>query len=176
MKIPTESELVGQIINPVDSHFFHVALIEPEIPQNTGNIGRTCVGAKSDLHIVGPLPFQITDTKLKRAGLDYWQYLTWHRHQTESDWENKIQNWNRVFFFSTKATKKYYEIEYQKGDWFVFGKETKGLDPKWMQKFPDQFIKIPMYGPIRSFNVATAATVALAEGLRQLDGRGELTD
>ena len=82
-----------------DPHLFNVTLIEPEIPQNTGNIGRTCVGAHSQLHLVGDLGFKITDTNLKRAGLDYWAHLTWTHHQQLSDWQKQISNPQRAFYF-----------------------------------------------------------------------------
>jgi tRNA (cytidine/uridine-2'-O-)-methyltransferase len=155
---------------------FHVALIEPEIPQNTGNIGRTCVGTRADLHLVGKLGFNITDKNLKRAGLDYWQYLQWTHHAEFSDWERQVKDPTRVFYFSTKAKKTYFDVEFQPGDWLVFGKETKGLDEDLLRRNPEQVLKIPILGPIRSLNVATAVTVVLYEGLRQLKNQGQITD
>jgi tRNA (cytidine/uridine-2'-O-)-methyltransferase len=152
----------------------HVALIEPEIPQNTGNIGRTCVGTRSDLHLVGQLGFRITDRNLKRAGLDYWQHLKWAHHQTLQDWEQQMANPKRAFYFSTKGTKSYFEMDYQPGDWFVFGKETKGLDEDLLRRNEGQVLQIPMLGPIRSLNVATAVTVVLYEAIRQLRVRGQI--
>lgn len=154
------------------SALFQVVLIEPEIPQNTGNIGRTCVGTRSELHLVGKLGFDITDRNLKRAGLDYWQHLTWIHHPTLEDWQAQVQNPRRVFYFSTKAKKTYYEVDYQVGDCLVFGKETKGLDEDILRQNPDQTLLIPLLGPIRSLNVATATTVVLYEAIRQLKTRG----
>jgi tRNA (cytidine/uridine-2'-O-)-methyltransferase len=156
------------------SPLFHVVLIEPEIPQNTGNIGRTCVGTRSDLHLVGDLGFRITDKNLKRAGLDYWQHLTWTHHQQLSDWQAQVPDSKRVFYLTTKATKSYFEVEYHPGDWFVFGKETKGLDEDLLRRNADQMIQIPMLGPIRSLNVATAVTVVLYEAIRQVKNQGYL--
>jgi tRNA (cytidine/uridine-2'-O-)-methyltransferase len=153
---------------------FHVALVEPEIPQNTGNIGRTCVATHSDLHLVGKLGFKITDTALKRAGLDYWENLTWSHHQTISDWEKTIINPQRVFYFSAKADIHYTEVAFQKEDWFVFGKETKGLPDELMLRDKNQLMLIPLLGPARGLNVATAVAVVLYEGVRQLQSRGEL--
>lgn len=153
---------------------FHVALIEPEIPQNTGNIGRTCVGTRSDLHLVGELGFRITDKNLKRAGLDYWQHLKWQHHQQFSDWEKQIANPKRVFYFTTKAKHSYFEAKFEPGDWFVFGKETKGLDEDLLRRNPDQLLQIPMLGPIRSLNVATAVTVVLYEAIRQVKIAGKI--
>ena len=153
---------------------FHVALVEPEIPQNTGNIGRTCVGAQCDLHLVGELGFQITDRNLKRAGLDYWQHLDWRHHETLQEWQSKVTNPRRVFYFSAFGTKSYYDIEYQKGDWLVFGKETKGLPDDILQQNPEQTLLIPILGPVRGYNVATSVAVVVFEGLRQLRARGEM--
>lgn len=153
---------------------FHVTLVEPEIPQNTGNIGRTCVGTRADLHLVGQLGFRITDRNLKRAGLDYWQHLKWIHHQTMSEWENQIPDRKRVWYFSTKAKKSYFEVDFQPGDWFVFGKETKGLDEDLLRRNESQILQIPMFGPIRSLNVATAVTVVLYEAIRQIQVRGQI--
>src|SRR5690606_28094805 len=102
---------------------FKVALIEPEIPTNTGNIGRTCVGSYCELHLVGRLGFEISDRRLKRAGLDYWPRLNWCHHKSWDDWWAQVTDPTRVFFFSKKATRDYTDIEFQPGDWLVFGKE-----------------------------------------------------
>ncbi len=147
---------------------FRVTLIEPEIPQNTGNIGRTCVGTRSELHIVGKTGFDITDKNLKRAGLDYWQHLTWTHHPDLETWQKKVEDPKRVFYFSTKAKKTFYDVDFQQGDWLVFGKETKGLDEDILRQNQDQMVMIPILGPIRSLNVATAVTVVLYEAIRQL--------
>lgn len=155
-------------------HLFNVTLIEPEIPQNTGNIGRTCVGAQSQLHIVGETGFKITDTNLKRAGLDYWDHLTWTHHQDLDAWRTQIQDQRRVFYFSAKADKHYDEVQYQKGDWMVFGKETSGLPEHLLQSNKENCLLIPLLGPSRGLNVATAVAVVVYEGIRQLKNRGEL--
>lgn len=145
-----------------------MVLVEPEIPNNTGNIGRTCVGTNSSLHLVGKLGFEINDTRLKRAGLDYWPYLEWHHHQHWDDWWKIIPDTSRVFFFSTKAKKAYFEASFQEGDWFVFGRETKGLGEAIIKKYDAQTLGIPQYGPIRSLNLANAVSLALYEGIRQV--------
>lgn len=147
--------------------FFNVVLIEPEIGANTGNIGRTCVGLESKLHLVGKLGFDITDRRLKRAGLDYWPYLDFTHHQTWENWQREVRDPSRVFFFSTKASKTLFDTQFQNGDWLVFGKETKGLDPAILEAHATQIRKIPMVGPIRSLNIATAVAVVLFEGFRQ---------
>jgi tRNA (cytidine/uridine-2'-O-)-methyltransferase len=153
---------------------FKIALIEPEIPQNTGNIGRTCVGTRSELHIVGKTGFDITDKNLKRAGLDYWQHLPWKHHESFADWQKQLADPRRVFYFSTKAKQSYFEAEFQQGDVFVFGKETKGLDEDLLRRNEDRVLKIPILGPIRSLNVATAVTVVLYEAIRQVASRDRL--
>lgn len=153
---------------------FKVALIEPEIPQNTGNIGRTCVGTRSELHIVGKTGFDITDKNLKRAGLDYWQHLPWKQHETVEAWESQIMNQDRVLLFETKTDQSYFEADFQIGDWLVFGKETVGLSEDLLRRNQKRVYKIPILGPIRSLNVATAVTVVLYEALRQIQSRGQL--
>lgn len=147
---------------------FHVVLIEPEIPNNTGNIGRTCVGNYCDLHLVGPLGFEISDKQLKRAGLDYWQHLKWHHHPDWQSWWSLVEDPSRVFFFSKKAKRSHFDIQYQRGDWLVFGKETKGLSEEILAKHADQTVKIPFEGPIRSLNLASAVAIGVYEGLRQV--------
>lgn len=148
---------------------FNVVLIEPEIGANTGNIGRTCVGLEAKLHLVGKLGFSITDKQLRRAGLDYWPYLDFVHHATWDDWWRLVPDPSRVFFFSTKAETSLFQTRFQAGDWLVFGKETKGLDPAVLEKFSEHVRRIPMTGPIRSLNVATAVAVVLFEGYRQLE-------
>src|SRR3954465_15248738 len=96
---------------------FKIVLVEPEIPQNTGNIGRTCVATKSELHLIGPLGFEINDKQLKRAGLDYWPHLKWTLHENFEAWWKNVENPERVFYLSTKAKKFYTEVKFQKGDW-----------------------------------------------------------
>jgi tRNA (cytidine/uridine-2'-O-)-methyltransferase len=143
-------------------------LIEPEIPQNTGNIGRSCVATNCELHLVGKMGFEINDKNLKRAGLDYWPHLTWHHHSSFEDWWNLVEDPTRVWYFTTKTKRTYYEPQYRFGDWLVFGKETKGLDPELLQKYPQQTVTIPQLGPVRSLNLATAVAIAAYEGVRQL--------
>lgn len=154
---------------------FRIVLVEPEIPQNTGNIGRTCVATASELHLVGKLGFEINDKNLKRAGLDYWQHLKWFHHETLDDWYKHVEDQSRVFYYSAFALKNYTQVEYQQGDWLVFGKETKGLDPQILQKNASRSLLIPLLGPARGLNLATAVAVVAYEGIRQLGytGSGE---
>ena len=147
---------------------FRIVLIEPEIPQNTGNIGRTCVATNCELHLVGKMGFEINDTNLKRAGLDYWPHLSWHRHATFEDWWKLVEDPSRAWFFTTKTKRTYFEPQYQSGDWLVFGKETKGLDPDLLAAHPAQTVTIPMIGEgARSLNLATSVAIAAYEGVRQ---------
>ncbi len=150
---------------------FRIVLIEPEIPQNTGNIGRTCVATNCELHLVGKMGFEINDKNLKRAGLDYWPHLVWHQHETYQDWFKLVQDPTRVWYFTTKTKRTFFEPSYQAADWLVFGKETKGLDPDILQKHPQQTVTIPQLGPVRSLNLATAVAIAAYEGVRQLHHR-----
>ena len=146
---------------------FHVVLFEPEIPNNTGNIGRTCVGAGCDLHLVGKLGFEINDRELKRAGLDYWSHLTWKHHKNFEDFLSSVPDISRLFYFSTHAKSTLFEASFKEGDWLVFGPETKGL-PKEMVSNDAQALRIPQFGPIRSLNLSNAVSVAVYEGIRQL--------
>lgn len=150
------------------SALFKIVLVEPEIPQNTGNIGRTCVATNCELHLVGPLGFEINDSQLKRAGLDYWPHLKWQMHANFQSWWELVKDPNRVFYLSTKAKKNYTDIQFQKGDWLVFGKETKGLDPQLIQRNLNQALTIPLLGPARSLNLATSVAIVAYEGVRQL--------
>lgn len=160
--------LVKRCIVTWEKPHFKIVLVEPEIPQNTGNIGRTCVAANCELHLVGDLGFEINDAQLKRAGLDYWPHLKWYRHAKYEDWWSQVEDPSRVFFTSAFAKKCYTDVKFQKGDWLVFGKETKGLDPSILKKFPEQSLLIPLLGPARGLNLATAVAVVAYEGVRQL--------
>lgn len=162
--------------DPVDQrpHLFDVVLVEPDIPQNTGNIGRTCVAVHSRLHLIGNLGFEITDKNLKRAGLDYWQHLTWKHIGSVPEWEKQLRNPKRVFYFSAKAEKSIFDFQYQIGDTFVFGRETKGLPEELMRRNEERCVLIPLVGPVRGLNLATSVAVVLYEAFRQTVQRGEL--
>ena len=156
----------------LDSPFFNIVLIEPEIPNNTGSIGRTCVGTRCRLHLVGKLGFEITDKQVRRSGLDYWADLDYVQYATFEDWWSTVPDKRRAFFFSKKASKSYFEIQFQRGDWLVFGKETVGLDSELLRRFENQLVRIPQWGPVRSLNLANAATAAVYEGLRPVVASG----
>ncbi len=145
---------------------FNVVLIEPEIPQNTGNIGRLCVGTSCRLHLVKPLGFSLSDRYLKRAGLDYWQHLDWHVHDTV-DKLMETEQPERLFFFTKKADRVLWDVQYEPGDYLVFGRETVGLSDAILRHFHDRLVKIPMTGPTRSINLSNSVSIAVYEGLRQ---------
>ena len=157
---------------------FNIVLVEPEIPQNTGNIARTCAATGCDLHLVKPLGFEISDKYLKRAGLDYWHLVHVHIYENLDELFAKYPN-GRFYYFTTKARKRHSDAEYKAGDFLVFGKETKGLDEELLLSHPDECVRIPMIGEARSLNLTNAAAVAVYEALRQndfgsLETKGEL--
>lgn len=145
---------------------FHIVLVEPEIPQNTGNIARTCAATGCELHLVRPLGFDISDKQVKRAGLDYWNLVTVHVHDS---FEALLSEYPeaRCFFFTTKAKKAYTEVQYREGDFLVFGKETKGLPEELLVSRPEACVRIPMIEESRSLNLSNSAAVAVYEALRQ---------
>ena len=145
----------------------NIVLIEPEIPNNTGNIGRLCVGTESRLHLIHPFGFTINDKNLKRSGLDYWPHLDVTEYQNISEWKAQIADMSRVFLTSSHAQKSYLEIEYQDGDWLVFGKESLGLSDEILSQF-ENHLTIPMSKLIRSFNIANSVAFIVGEARRQI--------
>ena len=146
----------------------HIVLVEPEIPNNTGNISRTCAVTGSSLHLVRPLGFSTDDKHLKRAGLDYWKHLDLHYHDSFDQVLAAYPDSN-FYYASTKGANNYAEVKYQKDDFLVFGKETAGLPKELLAAYPDQVIRIPMGKDIRSLNLANSVAIVLYEALRQLD-------
>lgn len=145
----------------------NIVLVHPQIPNNTGNIGRTCVATNSKLHLIKPLGFEITDSRVKRSGLDYWPDLDLSIHESFENWLSTIENTERVFFFSSHGTRSFYDVRLQENDYLVFGKESDGLGPEILQKYQEQTVTIPFPGKVRSFNLANAVAMALGEGIRQ---------
>ncbi|WP_199615643.1 tRNA (uridine(34)/cytosine(34)/5-carboxymethylaminomethyluridine(34)-2'-O)-methyltransferase TrmL [Paenibacillus alkalitolerans] len=145
---------------------FHIVLVEPEIPANTGNISRTCAGTGTHLHLVRPLGFSIDDRELKRAGLDYWPNVLLHVHDSFEEVLETCRG-SRFFFATTKAKQSYADFEYRDGDVFVFGKETAGLPDTILSRFPERLIRIPINDHIRSLNLSNSAAIVLYEALRQ---------
>jgi tRNA (cytidine/uridine-2'-O-)-methyltransferase len=146
----------------------NIVLIEPEIPNNTGNIGRLCVGTQCRLHLVHPLGFEITDKNLKRSGLDYWVHLDWHQYDNVTQWISQLPDKSRVFLMSSHATSSIYEAQFQDNDWLVFGKESVGLSPEVLAQF-ENHLTIPMSPLIRSYNIANSVAFVVGEAKRQLN-------
>ena len=150
---------------------FHIVLVNPEIPQNTGNIARTCAATGAMLHLIEPLGFSLADKYLKRAGLDYWHLMN---YRTYPDMETFLKTWPdaRMHFASTKAPRGYHQAEYKDGDFLVFGCETRGLPENLLEKVYDRCVRIPMRAEARSLNLSNSVAVVLYEALRQHDFNG----
>lgn len=146
-----------------------IVLVNPQIPPNTGNIARTCAATGTELHLVGPLGFEISDRYLKRAGLDYWPYVKLHYHESIEAFQNvKQQRGGRCLGFSVRGNFNYINFEFQAGDWLLFGSETAGL-PGSILSTCDSTLYIPMYEPgVRSLNLSVSVAIGLFECRRQL--------
>lgn len=146
----------------------NIVMVEPEIPQNTGNVARTCAVTGARLHLVEPMGFTIDDKKLKRAGLDYWHSLdiTYYKNIDEFFEKNKG---GRFFFATTKAANRYSDVHFADGDYILFGKETKGLDEDLLRANRDSCIRIPMRSTMRSLNLSNSVAIIIYEALRQND-------
>jgi tRNA (cytidine/uridine-2'-O-)-methyltransferase len=148
---------------------FNVVLIEPEIPPNTGNIGRLCLATHSTLHLVGPLGFALDDRQLQRAGLDYWKEVDLRLWASFAELQAAQSSSARYFFLTTKTSRPYYEEVFAAGDFFIFGRETKGLPEAMLHAHNESLLTIPMHGT-RSLNLATAVAIVLFEAVRQNAG------
>ena len=153
----------------------NIVLIEPEIPQNTGNIARTCAATGAALHLVKPMGFEIDNAKLKRAGLDYWHQLDITYYENSDEFFEKNKN-EEMFFFSTKAPVSHVTAVYPKKVFLVFGKETKGLPEELLKENIDRCVRIPMRNGLRSLNLSNSAAIAVYEVLRQRDFEGLLEE
>jgi tRNA (cytidine/uridine-2'-O-)-methyltransferase len=146
----------------------NIVLFEPEIPNNTGNIGRLALASGSNLHLVKPFGFEINDTRLKRAGLDYWQHLNLHFYENIEDFFNKNEDANMVFL-SSHGKQKHWDISFEDNLFLVFGKESVGLSKSIVENYSDKLFKIPIYNnAVRSLNLANAVGIVVYEGLRQI--------
>jgi len=146
----------------------NIVLLEPEIPQNVGNIGRSCVATNSKLHLIKPFCFSLDDKHLKRAGLDYWQDLDLYIYENYEDFLNKNPN-AKIFMATTKAKKIYTEAEYSEDSFILFGKESKGIPEDILKANNDSCIRVPMHMEYRSLNLSNSVAIILYEALRQLD-------
>lgn len=149
----------------------NVVLLEPEIPQNTGNISRTCAATGISLHMIEPFGFEITDAKLKRAGLDYWKYLDVHYYKNIDEFYEKNSG-GSFYYFSTKAPKRFTEIKYPENSYLIFGKESAGIPEEILKQNLERCVRIPMLENIRSLNLSNSVAVAVYEALRQNDFEG----
>lgn len=145
---------------------FNIVLVEPEIPQNTGNIVRTCHATGCALHLVRPLGFEVTDKHLKRAGLDYWDEVEINYYDGFGEIADKFPE-ARFWFFTTKGLKIHSDAQIKEGDFLVFGKETKGLPEELLKANRERCLRIPMLGETRSLNLSNSVAIAVYEGLRQ---------
>lgn len=150
-------------------NFFNIVLFEPEIPQNTGNIARVCVANDLHLHLIEPLGFKLEDKYLKRSAMDYWSYLNYTVHKSWSDFLHSADlSLDRLFFFTSYATKSYWDIEYKTGDYLVFGSESRGYSPEIFEKFKEDMYLVPMSSVnARCLNLASTAQTVYYEAFRQ---------
>lgn len=153
----------------------NIVLHQPEIPQNTGNIARTCAATGAALHLIKPLGFEIDDKKLKRAGLDYWHLLDITYYESEEEFFEKNAG-EAIYYFSTKAPRKHTDVTYPERVFLMFGKETAGLPEALLAKNPDTSVRIPMLPNLRSLNLSNSAAVAVYEVLRQRNFDGLLEE
>jgi tRNA (cytidine/uridine-2'-O-)-methyltransferase len=151
---------------------FHVVLVQPEIPNNTGNIGRTCVATGCCLHLIHPLGFDISEKACRRAGLDYWPRLSVHEH---ASWDAYLMAARpaRLWLFSSKGRTMFWDARFELGDTMVFGGETRGLDESILAAYPERTLVFPMLPNERSLNLATVVCAAVYEGIRQLVATGQ---
>lgn len=153
----------------------NIVLHEPEIPQNTGNISRTCAVTHSKLHLIKPLGFSVEDRYLKRSGLDYWQFLDISYYENFEDFLDKNPN-AKIFMATTKAKKIYTDVTYSENDFIMFGKESAGIPEEILLKYKDTSVRIPMYDELRSLNLSNSVAIILYEALRQQNFRGLTTE
>jgi tRNA (cytidine/uridine-2'-O-)-methyltransferase len=153
----------------------NVVLVEPEIPPNTGNIARLCAATASTLHLVEPFGFKLDDSQLKRAGMDYWQHLSWHRWPSWSVFRGQLPANARLWFIESAGLRNYSEASYAPDDFLVFGRETAGLPKQLLQAAGESWLRIPMFNSkARSLNLSNCVALVLFEALRQQGFPGEL--
>lgn len=151
----------------------NIVLFEPEIPQNTGNIGRTCVASETSLHLIKPLGFSIDEKSVRRAGMDYWKDIDLHIYENYEDFTERNQG-IQLFMATTKALKTYADVEYDENAFIMFGPESRGIPEEILMKNRDFCIRIPMFEKYRSLNLSNSAAIILYEALRQHNFNGML--
>jgi len=155
----------------------HIVLVEPEIPPNTGNVARLCAATKTTLHLVEPFGFELDDQQLKRAGMDYWRQVEWHRWPNWTEFQKQLPPNARLWFIESRGPQLYAEVRYSPDDYLVFGRETAGLPKQLLEEHRDRWLRIPMFHEkSRSLNLSNCAALVLFEALRQQGFSGELRD
>ena len=151
-----------------------LVLVEPEIAPNTGNIARLCAATRTELHLIEPLGFELGDRELKRAGMDYWQHVTWHRWPSWTAFASPLPASARLWFIESGGAQHYAAVRYEPDDFLVFGRETAGLPKTLLEAHRDRWLRVPMFHPkARSLNLSNCAALVLYEALRQQGFRGE---
>ena len=151
----------------------NIVLVEPEIPPNTGNVARLCAATKTTLHLIEPFGFKLDDAQLKRAGMDYWQHVEWHRWPNLGAFVKKVPAAARLWFIESGGPKLYTEVSFAADDYLVFGRETAGLPKKILEENPERWLRIPMVNAqSRSLNLSNCAALVLFEALRQQGFQG----
>jgi len=147
----------------------HIVLLEPEIPPNTGNVARLCAATRTELHLIEPFGFKLDDSQLKRAGMDYWQHVQWHRWKNWTDFTASLPNDARLWFIESNGPKRYDEANFSPNDYLVFGRETAGIPPALLEANRERWLRIPMFNPeARSLNLSNCVAIVLFEALRQM--------
>ena len=153
----------------------NIVLLEPELPPNTGNVARLCAATRSTLHLIEPFGFKLDDRQLKRAALDYWEHLAWHRWSDWPAFQKQLPAGARLWLIESHGTRHYAQAEYQPGDYLVFGRETAGLPKKILEQHRDRWLRIPMFhAGVRSLNLSNCVALVLYEALRQQGFAGEV--
>ena len=153
----------------------HVVLVEPEIPPNTGNVARLCAATRTTLHLIEPFGFKLDDAQLKRAGMDYWQHVQWHRWKNWSEFVAQVEEKARLWFIESGGVKRYTDVQFSPNDYLVFGRETAGLPKALLEQNRDRWLRIPMFNAdARSLNLSNCVSLVLYETLRQQGFRGEV--
>jgi tRNA (cytidine/uridine-2'-O-)-methyltransferase len=154
----------------------HIVLVEPEIPPNTGNVARLCAATRATLHLIEPFGFKLDDSQLKRAGMDYWQHVNWHRWKNWNEFTAQIKSSARLWFVESGGPKHYAEAAFGADDYLVFGRETAGLPQSLLEAHRDMWLRIPMFNPdARSLNLSNCVALVLYEALRQHGFRHEVS-
>jgi len=153
----------------------NIVLIEPEIPPNTGNVARLCAATKTRLHLIEPFGFSLDDRQLKRAGMDYWEQVEWHRWPNWAAFREKLPTGARLWFVESNGPRRYSEARFEAEDYLVFGRETAGLPGRLLEENRERWLRIPMFNEAsRSLNLSNCAAIVLFEALRQQGFEGEI--